>query len=151
LINTGRFSFYLLIFTYWELKNHFLEPGGQKMQRAKKYLSVFCFIGLLFFIFSVLIFTPKLTFAEVSEKVMSEEMINLNTATAEELAQLKGIGEKLAQRIIEYREQHGPFENIEDILQVKGLGENFLEENSAKITVGEEVVKDVKIDVDVKE
>ena len=121
------------------------------MQRAKKYLSVFCFIGLLFFIFSVLIFTPKLTFAEVSEKVMSEEMINLNTATAEELAQLKGVGEKLAQRIIEYREQHGPFENIEDILQVKGLGEKFLEENSARITVGEEVVEDVKMDVDVEE
>jgi competence protein ComEA len=117
----------------------------------KKFLSVICFIGLLSFIFSILILTPKISFAEVSEKAIIEEAININIATAEELNQLKGIGETLAQRVIEYREQHGPFEKIEDILKVKGLGEKFLEENKGLITVEEIVMEEVKTDVKVKE
>lgn len=49
--------------------------------------------------------------------------ININTATAEELDKLDGVGEKIAQRIIQYREQHGAFEVIEDIMKVSGIGE----------------------------
>jgi competence ComEA-like helix-hairpin-helix protein len=131
------------------------------MERSRKFLSVVCFIGLLCFIFSILILAPKITFAEVSEKVKSEVSekvvaeekinININTATQEELAQLKGIGANLAQRVIEYRDQHGPFEKIEDILKVKGLGEKFLEENNDRISVGKEVKEEAKKDVEVKE
>lgn len=120
------------------------------MERSRKFLSVFCFIGLLCFIFSILILAPKVTFAE-GEEVVPAVKININTATQEELAQLKGIGEKLANRIIEYREQHGPFEKLEDILKVKGLGEKFLEENHARITVGEEVIEEEMPDIQVEE
>lgn len=49
-------------------------------------------------------------------------MININTASAEELTKLKGIGEKIAARIVEYR-QEKPFEKIEDIMNVSGIGE----------------------------
>ena len=49
--------------------------------------------------------------------------VDLNTATIQELTQLKGIGEKYAERIIEYREKNGKFQKIEDIMQVKGIGQ----------------------------
>ena len=58
------------------------------------------------------------------ESIAPEETkININTATQGELDRLDGIGEKLAARIIRYREEHGNFEVIEDIMQVSGIGQ----------------------------
>ena len=48
--------------------------------------------------------------------------VNINTASLEELTTLKGIGEKYAQKIIEYRENNEPFAKPEDVLNVKGIG-----------------------------
>jgi len=67
--------------------------------------------------------------------LMAAEKINLNTATLEELMTLDRIGPKYAQRIIDYRETYGPFENIEDIMKVKGIGSKTFEANKDKITV----------------
>src|SRR4030095_411882 len=50
-------------------------------------------------------------------------VVNLNTATATQIATLPGIGEKAAQRIIEYREKNGGFKKIEGRMYVKGIGE----------------------------
>ena len=61
--------------------------------------------------------------------------ININKATMEELVELKHIGEKYAQRIIEFREKNGPFETIEDIMKVKGIGEKIFEVNKDLIVV----------------
>ena len=52
--------------------------------------------------------------------------VDLNTATAEELDTLPGIGESLAGRIIAYREANGPFRIVEDLTRVKGIGEGTL-------------------------
>jgi len=60
--------------------------------------------------------------------------ININNASAVELTQLKRIGPKLSERIVEYREKHGPFEQPEDIMQVKGIGPKTLELNKDRIT-----------------
>ena len=57
------------------------------------------------------------------------EKVNINTATAEEIAKLKGIGPKYAERIIQYREQYGPFQAPEDLIKVKGLGPKVIEKN----------------------
>ena len=49
--------------------------------------------------------------------------VELNTATAAELRTLPGVGQRTAERIIEYREEHGGFEKIEDLMNVRGIGE----------------------------
>ncbi|MEE9150984.1 MAG: helix-hairpin-helix domain-containing protein [Thermoplasmata archaeon] len=63
------------------------------------------------------------------------EKINLNTATLEELTKLKRIGPVYAQRIIDYREKYGPFERIEDLMKVKGIGQKTFDANKDIITV----------------
>lgn len=55
--------------------------------------------------------------------ITAEGKININTATSDELILLSGIGEVLAQRIIDYREENGPFPHVKDLLNVKGIGE----------------------------
>lgn len=62
--------------------------------------------------------------------------ININTATAGELADLPGIDSITAQRIIEYRTQFGPFKTIEDLTLVFGIGPSTLEQIKHLITVG---------------
>ena len=52
--------------------------------------------------------------------------LDLNTATAEELASLPGIGETLAERIVAYREANGDFAGVEELLEVSGIGEKKL-------------------------
>jgi len=61
--------------------------------------------------------------------------ININTATLEELVKLKRIGPKYSQRIIDFREKNGPFEKVEDLLKVRGIGEKTLEANKDLIIV----------------
>lgn len=61
--------------------------------------------------------------------------VNINTATAEELDTLPGVGPAIAQRIIDYRTVHGPFQSIEDIKNVRGIGDATFEELKDKITV----------------
>lgn len=61
-------------------------------------------------------------------------LININTAGAELLRTLPGIGEKTAQAIITYREQYGPFSDISGIIDVKGIGIATYEEICDKIT-----------------
>lgn len=53
--------------------------------------------------------------------------VNINTADAAQLEALDGIGPTLAQRIVAYREEHGPFADIESIMDVNGIGEGIFE------------------------
>ena len=62
--------------------------------------------------------------------------VNINTADVQTLAtELKGVGEKKAQAIIDYRNEHGAFKSIEDLSLVKGIGDKVLEDNTGRITV----------------
>ncbi len=67
--------------------------------------------------------------------ILAQEKVNLNTATLEELTKLKGVGSTYAQRIIDYRDNYGPFEKIEDIMKVKGIGPKIFDANKDILTV----------------
>lgn len=63
--------------------------------------------------------------------------VNLNTATAEQLASLPGVGASLAARIVEYRTKSGGFKNANELMNVKGIGEKNFGKLEPHITAGE--------------
>jgi competence protein ComEA len=63
--------------------------------------------------------------------------INLNSASAEQLASLPGVGEKLAARIVEYRTKQGPFKSTQELMNVKGVGEKNFQRIQAHLTVAQ--------------
>ena len=63
--------------------------------------------------------------------------LDINTATANELAHLPRIGEAIAQRIVEYRQANGSFQCIDDLLNIKGIGSKTLEELEPYIRIGD--------------
>lgn len=63
--------------------------------------------------------------------------IDINQATVEQLTLLPRIGNVVAQRIVDYREQNGPFESVDEIMAVRGIGEKVFEQIKAHITVKE--------------
>ena len=65
-------------------------------------------------------------------------MVNINTADAQGLADnIDGVGLKRAQAIIDYRETHGAFASVDELVQVKGIGKNLVERNRANLMVKE--------------
>jgi competence protein ComEA len=62
--------------------------------------------------------------------------VDINRADAQQLASLPGVGESIAKRIIEFREEHGPFRRVEDLMKVKGIGEKSLEKIRPHVSVG---------------
>lgn len=85
-------------------------------------------VKILLFAASLFLFNPS--FAEQPSAV-----ININSASIEQLESIKGIGNKKAQAIIEFRNQNGEFASLEDLTKVKGIGEKFIEKNRALLSV----------------
>ena len=69
-------------------------------------------------------------------ELLPGEKLDLNTATAAQLQLLPGIGEKLSAAIVAWREEHGPFQKVEELLQVPGIGEKRLAEIRDLVTAG---------------
>ncbi len=74
--------------------------------------------------------------AFAAEKAPSGK-INLNTASAEQLSALPGVGPKLAARIVEHRQKEGSFKSAQELRNVKGSGENNFRKLQTYLTVGE--------------
>lgn len=84
----------------------------------------------------VIIPTKEAEQQKKTEEVRSRSgMVNINTATAEELCSLPGVGESRAQDIITYRTKHGAFQTIEEIMQVSGIKEGLFEKIKDKIYI----------------
>ena len=69
------------------------------------------------------------------KEVGKEGKVNINTATVEELKTLKGIGEKKAEAIIEYRKKNGFFKNKEELMKVRGIGKKLYESFQERVIV----------------
>ena len=72
------------------------------------------------------------------DSLLPGETINVNTADVYDLQRLPGIGEKRAQDIIAWREEHGPFQTLEELTEVSGIGPVILENLRAYAAVGNE-------------
>ena len=74
--------------------------------------------------------------AQYQTESPQEDLVNINTADQEELEALSGIGPALARRIIEHREVNGPFQSVDGLLKVSGIGEGTLAKFRCRVTVG---------------
>ncbi|SFC52456.1 competence protein ComEA [Bacillus sp. 491mf] len=83
----------------------------------------------------MLIYVPKKGEALANGAPLSDGKIQINIATKEQLEKISGIGPRKAENIIKYREQHGPFQKVEDLLEVDGIGEKSLEKIKDEIIV----------------
>lgn len=85
-----------------------------------KFIQLFALV--LFFLFSTL---------------TQAEIVDINTADAQTLDKnIIGVGLKRAQAIVAFREEHGPFQTVDDLTKVKGIGPKMVEKNRANLTVG---------------
>lgn len=71
----------------------------------------------------------------VKNEKSEEGKVNINTADVTELQQLNGIGQKKAEAIVQYREENGSFQKLEDLTQVKGVGEKTFDSLRESITI----------------
>ena len=69
------------------------------------------------------------------EKEAESGLVNLNTASAEELMTLTGVGEAKARAILDYREEHGGFQKPEDLMEIPGIKEGVFQKIKDQITV----------------
>lgn len=74
--------------------------------------------------------------ADKPDSLLEGEVIDINTASAEDLQRLPGIGEKRAQAIVAYREEHGLFQSVDELDNVDGIGEGILSGLRDYATVG---------------
>lgn len=74
---------------------------------------------------------------QVTQSVEKQSPVDINRASVAELSSLDLVGEKRAQEIVRYREQHGPFADVESLTQVKGIGESTLERNRGRLLVSQ--------------
>jgi len=73
--------------------------------------------------------------ARVVVPAKAGEAVNVNTADVKDLMTLDGIGRRVAERIVEYRESHGPFKKPDDLRRVQGVGAGLFERNRERIVV----------------
>jgi competence protein ComEA len=95
-----------------------------------------------FILLAALAATPAALAAVVTESFAASaavgdkhDKVNINTASAKELQKLDGVGHTVAERILHYREEHGPFKRGEDLKKVEGVGAALWERNRERIVV----------------
>ncbi|MFQ5778095.1 MAG: ComEA family DNA-binding protein [Terriglobia bacterium] len=84
--------------------------------------------------------------AAAEAKKKPQKPVNINTATVEELAQLPGVGEGIARRIVRHREKSGKFRRVEELLVIRGISRKKMEALRAYVTVeAKEAKEDQKV------
>lgn len=77
-------------------------------------------------------------------------VVNINTATKEELTSLKGVGDKRAQEIIDYRKKNGNFKSVDDLEKVPGIGPGLMKQIRSQVTVTGKTSTDKSSEKDTK-
>ena len=124
------------------------ENKAKPDKKERRYIIIFCVAAALYIIacaavFVILDSAERAAYVKVTPIARSgdeiiipgSEKININTATAEELMTLNGIGEVTAAKIIEYREAYGGFLYIDELLNINGIGEKSLDRIRPYITL----------------
>lgn len=90
-------------------------------------------------VIALLFISMGAAFAQASQaQGQPKAKININTAPAAELEKLPRIGPKVAQRIVDFRNQNGNFKKLEDLMKVQGIGEKIFAQIKDMITIGQE-------------
>ena len=93
------------------------------------------FLALMFVVGIAGLSPATVSAAEPPSAKVSVETIHLNQATAEQLQDLPGVGPALSERIISYRDQHGPFSSVDQLVAVKGVGQAKLASFKDRLSV----------------
>jgi competence protein ComEA len=109
-------------------------------------ISVFLIISLFYFWQRSVTNSGLIEFEDIPSRQVSFT-VDINSAPWPEFANLPGIGEKLAQQIVSYRDQHGPFDSVSQLIKISGIGPSKLEKIKPYVAVitsprGLEVGKD---------
>lgn len=73
--------------------------------------------------------------AQIDSTVQVQNAVNLNKASLEDLQSIRGVGPALADRILQYRQEHGRFEKVEDLVNVRGIGQAKFEKMKSQISI----------------
>jgi competence protein ComEA len=110
--------------------------------KARGTVSVFVALSI---ILGLSFFTNTADAASAKNPPQIEGKLNINTATASQFSMLQGIGAKSAESIVEYRTKNGNFKSIDDLLNIKGIGNKLLERNRVYLVLeGESTLKKTK-------
>ena len=93
--------------------------------------SLHAILAILF----IAVYTSSALAVAATPNVTASGVVNINTADTSELAKLPRVGLKAAQRIVDYRKEHGAFAKTSDLMQVKGFGQKSFDRLSAYLTV----------------
>ena len=78
-----------------------------------------------------------LTLLSLSATLFAGGEVDINTADRATLMTLRGVGESFAERIIEYREENGGFKAVQELTNIRGIGQTLVEKNREMLTIGE--------------
>ena len=92
-------------------------------------------------VFAILLALALCATASAGKKKAPAKPVNINTAKAEELEQVPGIGPATAQKILRMRKSYGPFKSVDDLLAIRGLGQKRLDKMRKYLTVANRLPK----------
>jgi competence protein ComEA len=106
------------------------------MHRNNSWRGLTAAVSLALLIMALCSATPCMARSSAGSEGRATNPVDINSADAEQLMTIPGIGKVMAERIIQFRNQHGPFKRVEDLLKIKGIGEKSFQKIRSYVKVG---------------